>query len=531
MGIYGIQQLTLRRLVGLAFVAIYLLFGLPLWYKLTSVHRATLPLEYINNLSHDRHNDIHISIPFFVDYNRKYYSNLHAELQNVINSKLSTLENKPIDWTVNVQKMNEKIEDSIEIDPTSYHVLRLKEGPSLSLQKGEDSTVSIVEFDFKSVEYDDLLQFISNSMLNDIFKLESSHFSNNYNTKEHQLSISYNPTVHLSLSLLSGDGSPISWDIDNSLKNYITPLRKFLSPVFNFTVDTNLVYYSDLNLYKLNELESVSVKDISYVADISEVSSIDDFSEAVGLNLAIVFPSSGTAPTGLNFINSTELTIEGTDISTQWESFVIPQWGVLIINKYPLKSKAVLDDNYLKPIMYQFSEKIIQLLGIEQVNNEMTSPYIILDSFKRYVTVKNLDKSLETLESLVRLTQTFEQMAIPTEVAEDVKTAIQLRNKIIKLLNNPKLAGNQVWNEALLLSNELVKVCESAFFDGKMVQQNYFPQEHKMAVYFPFFGPTTLVLLLGLIKLLKEKKNEEIKSEESETLPTKNNDGNEKEKI
>lgn len=179
--------------------------------------------------------------------------------------------------------------------------------------------------------------------------------------------------------------------------------------------------------------------------------------------------------------------------------------GVIIINKNPLQPNSVISEDYLEPMMYRFSTDIFQLLGLTEGSQELLSPYITIDSFKRLTILQNLDKAIETLWSLVKLTQQFQGMSIPREVSDNVVEALDLRLEIIDLLNDPEKGGDIVWNNALRLSNELVKLCEKAFFNGEMVQQNFFPQEHMIAVYLPLLGPISAVLFFGFYNVMKEK--------------------------
>lgn len=49
-----------------------------------------------------------------------------------------------------------------------------------------------------------------------------------------------------------------------------------------------------------------------------------------------------------------------------------------------------------------------------------------------------------------------------------------------------------------------------------MVQQMYFPQEHKIAVYMPLLGPILIVMTMGLLRVVKEYKST---GKEEESIP------------
>lgn len=190
-------------------------------------------------------------------------------------------------------------------------------------------------------------------------------------------------------------------------------------------------------------------------------------------------------------------------------SFMVPQWGALVVNKEPLPDNALVTKEYLAPVIYSFARELFQFLGLSSQSADLTTPYTTIDSFKRVNTMKNLAQGVETLWSLVKLTEQFPQMSVPKQVLDDVKKALDLRLQIIELINNPSKGGDSTWNEALLLSNELVRVCEKAFFHKEMVQQNFFPQEHKIAVYLPLLGPLSVIMISGLLNSLREKDDED----------------------
>ena len=197
--------------------------------------------------------------------------------------------------------------------------------------------------------------------------------------------------------------------------------------------------------------------------------------------------------------------------------------GVLIVNKSSVEANSLITEEYLNPILLKFIKDLLNLLGIANNNNnnseinnddrdfEYTSPYLVIDSVKRIRIIENLNKSIDTLWSLVKLTEQFEQMTVPKEVLQDLTDALDKRLELIDLLNNPSKGSDMDWSKGLLMSNQIVKSCERAFFHGEMLQQNFFPQEHKLAVYLPLLGPLTVVIVSGLKAVFKEPHNNDQK--------------------
>ncbi|QID83746.1 GPI transamidase component [Saccharomyces pastorianus] len=495
---------NLRKWVGFCFIAIYLFVGVPLWYKLTTVYRASLPINYIESLQNDKFQDIHLVIPVYVKSDTYRFPDIHDAVQVQVNHLLNSKEQR-VPWSLQILPYNETVQ-KLEDKDNQFHVVTLMLDEFIGYTSAYDTKETVVYYDDAAVLSNDLPFFVAQTLVEHTFQLEWTHLNktNEDVSTNNQVAISYDPNIHLSITLLSGDGSPVAWEIEPTLTDYFSPFRKFLSPLVNFTVDSSIVYHNDLNLHSLNgSSANVTWFDLSHTIDLSELSSMTYYPEDSALNLAIVFPSVSSTPNGLAFVNGTQ--IANSVIALDWNSYLVPQWGVIIINKNPLQPNSVISEDYLEPMMYRFSTDIFQLLGLTEGSQELLSPYITIDSFKRLTILQNLDKAIETLWSLVKLTQQFQGMSIPREVSDNVVEALDLRLEIIDLLNGPEKGGDIVWNNALRLSNELVKLCEKAFFNGEMVQQNFFPQEHMIAVYLPLLGPISAVLFFGFYNVMKEK--------------------------
>lgn len=492
---------NLRKYVGLCFLACYFLLGVPLWYKLTNIYRAPLPVEYIRSLHENKFNDVHMVIPIYIRSDTYRFPDIHDAVQTQVNHLMNS-KKQDVSWSLQILPYESLNETQSKNDNNEYHVVSLVLDDFVGYSVAYDAKETTVFFDDESVVNNDVPFYVAQSLVEHTFALEWNQLGSGLLSKSDSMVVTYNPNMHLSISLLSGDGFPVAWEIESTLQRYFTPFRKFLAPLVNFTVDTSIVYYDDLNLHMLQDHESVTSQELSHTVDLSELSSMNYFSDSGALNLAIVFPSNVTTPSGLAFINGSSASPTAFN---DWKSFMVPQWGIIVINKYPLPANALLKESYLTPIMYQFATDIFQLLGLVKGSQDLSSPYVTIDSFKRLTTLRNINKAEETLWSLVKLTQSFQQMSVPQDVLKNVTKALNLRLQIIDLLNNPHKGGDIAWNEALALSNKLVEASEKAFFHGEMVQQNFFPQEHRIAVYLPLLGPTSVVIFLGFIKLIKEK--------------------------
>ncbi|KAL6950055.1 hypothetical protein ACO0QE_000725 [Hanseniaspora vineae] len=530
----------LRKYTALSLLLLYAFIGLPVWYKLTSVPRAELPVEYIKSLHHDKHQDIHLVIPVYINVRDAVYN--FPDLADAVQVQVDHVLMKQkwdVDWTLQVLPLTEEVSDMNDADE---YIVQLELDDNIGCSLLYDKKTTIVFFNDESVASNDLPYFIAQSLMEHTFKDEVTMFQSSskksFKTKQIDknalsLALEYSPDVHIAISLLTGTGSPVFWDIDAVLQEFFTPFRKMLAPVVNFTVDTDIVYYNDLNLHKLNEHFSESNNShvhISTIVDLSELTSKNNYypGKTNVLNLAIVFPEKNLPAKAFISYENGKLNTTTAGL----HSFLIPQWGSLFVNEKPLPSDTgnKLTYEYLKPIIYKFSDELFQLLGLLQYKSELSTPLLTIDSFKRKTTIfNNIDKSVDTLMSLVEMTEKLQEMAIPEQVAQDTERALNLRLQIIdEFLNNPT---NNDWNTPLQLSNEMKTIVERAFFHKDMVQENFVPQEHKIAVYLPLLGPITVVCLSGVLKLVKEKRSNKNEREDDDTKAEPKEGSNEKEEV
>lgn len=175
------------------------------------------------------------------------------------------------------------------------------------------------------------------------------------------------------------------------------------------------------------------------------------------------------------------------------DSFVVPQWGgVKLIN-----GQTHFTKEQLKPILETFSAQLLTLLGAPA---EPSSPAMRISALSRLFAVKALLISSQTLGSLSRLTKSLPSIAVPISTMNGVQKAIEDLKTSIESL---ELGKN--W-KAVYFAAESMKKAQEGFFEKMMVQQMYFPDEHKVAVYLPLLGPIFVVILTGFGRVLRERK-------------------------
>jgi phosphatidylinositol glycan class S len=143
--------------------------------------------------------------------------------------------------------------------------------------------------------------------------------------------------------------------------------------------------------------------------------------------------------------------------------------------------------------MLTFSNQLLGLLGAP----DQGSLPLRLMTLVRVRSAGLLLKASGTLGSLARLTLALPSISIPETVAEGVQTTLEHLEKACAGLGGTEgLENARIAEEA----------AERAFFEKSMVGQVYFPDEHKMAVYFPLLGTIGVPLVIVVLKEVKSWK-------------------------
>ena len=308
--------------------------------------------------------------------------------------------------------------------------------------------------------------------------------------RRQQRSMKYASTYHLTFSLFTPEASPSKWEIEAALAQSIRPLLHALSPICNFTVDTQVQPYAQF---------SGSVQPVYREANGTWELRSSDLGGFINSAEWPLSPSIGTGPT-INFLlyvpsaSQMPLTIEGTN-STSW---LILQWGGIVIhnpsNPAKLYASGLVTAEELHDPFLTFSQHLLDLLGLPSPD----SPFQLrLQSQTRILALRLLSSASSTLGSLARLTQTLTSISIPDTVATSVTRTV---SHLEQACADVKVGEFQ---SALDNARTADEEAEKAFFHKSMVGQVYFPDEHKIAVYLPLLGPVAVPLIMTAIKELK----------------------------
>ncbi|KAL4885979.1 phosphatidylinositol-glycan biosynthesis class S protein-domain-containing protein [Aspergillus karnatakaensis] len=312
-------------------------------------------------------------------------------------------------------------------------------------------------------------------------------------TKRLRRSMKYAETYHLSFSLFTPESAPSSWDIESAVHEYISPLIRELSPISNFTVDTQVQLYATFS----PTTPAPSYDETQNIWTLNE-ENLSSFINAAEWPLS---PSIGTGPT-INFILYVPSATQSPLLvkESKATSWIIPQWGgvfilnpPLLINETPTNPPHLARES-LQPAFLTFSHQLLNLLGTPSTP---TSLPFRLQTLIRIRAATLLLSASSTMGSLARLTESLPSIPIPATVASSVSTTLSHLSSACSDLQKGRF-------KAALASARVAETeAEKSFFEKSMVGQMYFPDEHKVAVYLPLLGPIGVPLVLGLLKEVK----------------------------
>ncbi|CAG8120443.1 unnamed protein product [Penicillium salamii] len=307
-------------------------------------------------------------------------------------------------------------------------------------------------------------------------------------------SMKYAETYHLSFSLFTPGSRPSSWDIEAAVNEYVSPLLKALSPISDFTVDTQVQLYANF--------APTAPKPEFDESEAAWTLKKEDLSAFVNAAEWPLNPSIGSGPT-INFIlyvpepSQSPLIVKENRAS----SWIVPQWGgVFLLNptlsndKTGESNPAHLSQDSLGPAFMTFSHQLLTLLGTPSTPASL--PLRLQTSIRVRAATLLLSAS-STMGSLASLTESLPSIPIPATVATSVSTTLSHLSSTCSHLREGRFGA------ALASARVAETEAERSFFEKSMVGQVYFPDEHKVAVYLPLLGPIGVPLVVGLLKEVK----------------------------
>jgi len=195
--------------------------------------------------------------------------------------------------------------------------------------------------------------------------------------------------------------------------------------------------------------------------------------------------------------------------------FVVHRWGaVAVINS----NQTQLTKADLQPTIQTWHASLRELLGVTLVTDDQTNQDIQwlyddvtglakweLHRWQRNRLVDAADRLGYTLRALVSMVERISTLPVPDEVSQLVAQALQKHDDAKRLAKTGDSIG-----QAARSATEGLELATLAFRHPAMVSLLYFPDEHKLAVYLPYFLPVLMPLARGLVAEVKAWKQSKL---------------------
>lgn len=455
-----ISVLPERRVVVTSIMAIILLLGLPLWWTTTRVYRAQLPT--ITN-----QNTLQVPLYFYSD----------------------TIQQQTVDRIITGRKRHSR--QQIQYLP---YIKPSADAPDMpghyTVQITKDTTTRFHLNRTITASQSNAAKVIADMALEEERRVGD----------QLQKHCKYSAGYSITLSLLNEDSSAgrfVDWEIEKATQQYLQPFVDALRPLTHLSVSTQVLANAGsppVTPLRHKNGTYLTPQMLSLFANSPwwNLASTDPILPL--LNFVLYVPSSRSQPL---YIQSSET-----------NAFVVSQWGGVSI----ANTQQKLTTSELQHHMGVFITQLRQLVGIPQMDSsniqrDMDTRRGVscweLDQLQRLWLVVSRQTAYRTLRSLVRMVDKLTDMVVMDEIQEKVQRALDSLESVERELEG----GNQ--QKAFKWATKASELAETAFFDPSMVSMLYFPDQHKYAIYLPFFLPVAIPLLAAIKQSIRRKEKQE----------------------
>jgi GPI-anchor transamidase subunit S len=532
-----------RQLVILSFWAIVIFLGLPIWWKTTTIYRAELPLELMDDWAEGKicrptfplriavEASASSALPLLASQDLQHLlKNTQHALDDLNDFPIHHIRLLPSEEQTKVDDTPDGQAESIIPVPDDIALLirliPVANGHTTSSRLHTYSSVLDVYYSSNQIpsggsSTSPLAMYIAKE-LETIFSEEQASLGHALGmtswgapqmvvsvdlldalNRRSTRSFKYAPTYHLTFSLFTPTSLPSNWEIESALDQHISPLLASLSSISNFTVDTQVQLYAGFSPSIKPEFDadrqvwSLSKDDLSGFINAAEWPLSPNIGAGPTINFILYVPAPHQSP--LVVRNEESVSLEANRSS----SWLIPQWGgVQILNLHSSSNTVpILAGDPLQSAMRTFSTQLLSLLGLPL--SPVSLP-LRLSTLTRVHAATLIYSASSTVGALARLTRTLPSISIPNQVAHSVDRSLEHLTAACASLRSGKFEA--ALEEARIAEQE----AESAFFEKTMVGQVYFPDEHKVAVYLPLLGPIAVPLVMSALKEFRKFKDRKL---------------------
>ncbi|KAJ2778094.1 GPI transamidase component [Coemansia javaensis] len=485
-----------ERQVAVLSILVVLLVGLPLWWTTTRVYRADLPAAEVRRLAPAR--PLRLPLVFHVDAGALEARQIEQSARALVDAQRAPL--APGEWRVHYQVA---VRPGPAPDAPGHYTLRLgapaaSAGRGIEVDPGRSATVLAP----RAAAPDALSEAIAEIVAAEERAAHGAHSA-----------LKYAPEYAITLTLLNEDpvdGAAVDWDIEQALDAYLRPLARKMQPLTRLSLSSQVLHHA-------GPPPVAPLKTANGTRLTREM--LPHFVNSPSWNFASVDPTSPM----LNFVlfvpalAAQPMRIAG---KPRAEAFLVSQWGGVSIANLPAGTlpgaKVVLSREDLQRHMGYFVAQLRTLIGIRsdvplpqraagarpwvrvrQATDTGVSDWE-LDALLRQWLVHNRQTAITTLQSLVRLVESLPNMVVMDEIKTQVDQSLRALHAVDAALGRADYLG--AFSSAAAAST----LAEAAFFDPTMVSMLYFPDQHKLAIYMPYFLPVALPVLAAVKKIIAQ---------------------------
>ncbi|KAM9788498.1 GPI transamidase component PIG-S [Neosynchiropus ocellatus] len=538
------------QLAALSIAAVVILIGVPLWWRTTETYRAWLPFSQINELDNLQlllSADVEVVFArgtMAPEQQKKFPLTLTKDDEHVIDentavryryeSRFRTATvmeedalNQPsaAEADLSLHMLSESpcgslvmyvIPESSSLLPLGVDVYIgkrrtavLRMGAAGQVGKSLDKVLS--HLDPRITQVLQVMSFSHSDItaaLSDRVRLSPT---NKRSKADSMRAFKSSPGYEITFSLLNPDPKShrLHWDIEGAAQTYIRPMLSKLSPVANFSIDSQILYYAVLGVNPRFDSSrrkyTLSADSLAHVINPVEARlGSNAASSNPVLNFLLYVPDAHHSPLHIRDHKKQEVPSN---------AFHSPRWGGIMVynvnDEYGPEAELPVDVSInMAKVMGVFLAQLRLLLGVQ--SSRPPPGFLVepcgsagladweLDRLMWTRSVENIATAAMTVTSLAQLLDQIGNIVINDNIAQQVSSAVTSLQLAVAELESANVAF------ALQYSKEAMLASERAFFDPSLLHLLYFPDDQKFAIYIPLFLPMCVPILLSLLKILSE---------------------------
>ncbi|XP_047097355.1 GPI transamidase component PIG-S [Schistocerca piceifrons] len=504
---------------ALSFFFMLIVVGFPLWWKTTEVHRESLPYTEISSLN-DLKLSFHVNaIVSTLDKSRG--EDFIRELNKLF--RTSEIYNINFTWVAADKALLGSMKSITDLELSSISRLRpgeikLLEIPGLSRFSPDQILVGqrrsiYFSTDASPLRMHDVLHkwLLQEETLVQTMKSLSSQTGERDYTSRYRLP----PAEGYNLLVTAVNPDPESlntshWDLPQAVSDYITPFLDKLSTVANFSLRSQWIYLTPLEIRPRRAPEGGFVLDAESLPQLItplEKKLASHVSNNPCIQLLVYVPLCSESP--LRLLASDQSVSKYSGLPGYTMGFHSPRWGGLVLQNPTADActgpQPVLVNPDWPSLAAIWLQQLRSLIGIPEhapiarasIMPEPQSAVRLweVDALMRIRALEQLLSARLTLQSLSALLEEISNIVIGKDVAEAVEAAVEGLHTSVEHLARGNLA------RGLSSARNAFLQAEAAFTDPSLLSLLYFPDDQKYAVYIPLFLPVMIPVVMSLRKM------------------------------